>query len=44
MGLFAFGRVRRELEEILGSPVDLIAETDLKPGVRPSVQADLVRL
>ena len=45
MGLFAFGRVRRELEEDLGSPVDLIPETDLKPGVRPSsVEADLVRL
>ena len=44
MGLFAVARVQNELEELLGAPVDLIPETGLKAGVRPSVEADLVRL
>lgn len=44
MGLFAVARVQNELEELLGSPVDLIPEAGLKAGVRPSVEADLVRL
>lgn len=44
MGLFAVARVQNELEELLGSPVDLIPESGLKAGVRPSVEADLVRL
>ena len=33
-----------ELEELLGAPVDLVSESGLKAGVRPSVEADLVRL
>ena len=44
MGLFAVARVQNELEELLGSPVDLIPEAGLKSGERPSVEADLVRL
>jgi predicted nucleotidyltransferase/DNA-binding XRE family transcriptional regulator len=44
MGLFAVARVQNELQELLGSPVDLIPEAGLKAGVRPSVEADLVRL
>lgn len=44
MGLFAIAKVQNELEELLGSPVDLIPESGLKAGVRPAVEADLVRL
>ena len=44
MELFAVARVQNELEELLGSPVDLIPESGLKAGVRPAVKADLVRL
>ena len=44
MGLFALARVQNDLEELLGSPVDLICESALKAGVRPAVEADLVPL
>ena len=44
MGLFAVGRVQNELEALLGSRVDLIPASGLKAGVRPAVEADLVRL
>ena len=44
MGLFAIARVQNELEALLGSPVDLIPNAGLKAGVRPAVEADLVRL
>lgn len=44
MGMLALGRVRAELEELLGCAVDLVPEADLKPKVRPVVEADLVRL
>lgn len=44
MGLFAMARVQKELEALLGAPVDLIPATGLKPGVRPAVDADLVPL
>lgn len=44
MGMLGLGRVRGELEDLLGCSVDLIPEADLKPGVRSSVEADLVRL
>lgn len=36
--------LRQELEELLDCPVDLIPETDLKPKVRPRVEAELVSL
>jgi uncharacterized protein len=44
MGLLGLGRVRAELEAILGSPVDLVPEGDLKPGVRTRAEGDLVAL
>ncbi len=44
MGLFALGRVTNELEALLGVRVELVPASDLKPGVRPRVLADLVRL
>ena len=44
MGLFAVARVQHELEKLLGVPVDLVPEIGLKRGVRPAVEADLVRL
>lgn len=44
MGLFAIARVQNELEELLGTPVDLIPEAGLKPGVRRAVECDLVPL
>lgn len=44
MGLVGMARVQNELEELLKAPVDLIPESGLKAGVRPSVETDLVRL
>lgn len=44
MGLFGFGRVEEELQNIVGARVDLVPAGDLKPGVRARVQADLVAL
>lgn len=44
MGLFGLGRVTEELEAILDARVDLIPAQDLKPGVRPRVERDLVAL
>jgi predicted nucleotidyltransferase len=44
MGLFGVGRLQAELEALVGTRVDLVAEADLKPGVRDAVLADLVTL
>lgn len=44
MGILGLGRLRRELEDLLACAVDLVPEADLKPRVRPVVEADLVRL
>ena len=44
LSLFGLGRVEADLEAILGSRVDLIPAADLKPGVRPRVERDLVAL
>lgn len=44
LSLFRLGRVEAELENILGSRVDLIPAGDLKPGVRARVERDLVAL
>lgn len=44
MGLFAIAKVKGELEDLLGAPVDLIPESGLKARVRPLIEADLVRL
>ena len=44
MSLFGLGRLRAELEAILGVRVDLVALQDLKPDVRARVERDLVAL
>ena len=44
MGLLGLGRVQAELEEIVGSRVDLVPACDLKPGVRARARRDLVAL
>jgi uncharacterized protein len=44
MGLFGLGRVQAELEAIVGSRVDLVPASDLKPGVRARADRDLVAL
>jgi uncharacterized protein len=44
MGLFALGRVQAELEDILGTRVDLVPAQDLKPAVRPRAERELVAL
>jgi predicted nucleotidyltransferase len=38
----ALGQVEADLEDILGTRVDLIPAGDLKPGVRSRVQRDVV--
>ena len=43
VGLFHFARVRRQLEEILGSPVDLVTEDALRAEMREQIQRQLVR-
>lgn len=43
MGLLGLGRVQAELEDILGTRVDLVAGT-LKPGVRARADRDLIPL
>lgn len=44
LSLFGLGRVEADLEDILGTQVDLIPAADLKPGVRERVEADLIPL
>jgi uncharacterized protein len=44
VGLFDLGRLAGELQELLGARVDLVPATDLKPGVRHNVFAELVAL
>jgi uncharacterized protein len=44
MGLLGLGRVQAELEDIVGSQVDLVPAGDLKPGVRDRAGRDLVPL
>jgi uncharacterized protein len=44
IGLFGLARVQEQLQQILDAPVELIPATDLKPGVRPAVLAELVPL
>ena len=40
MGLLGLGRLQQAVEELLEASVDLVPETDLKPAVRPKVEAD----
>jgi predicted nucleotidyltransferase/DNA-binding XRE family transcriptional regulator len=44
MGLFGLGKVRDELEAIVGTRVDLVPANDLKPEVRMRVEGELVAL
>ena len=44
MSLLTLGRLTEELEALLSARVELIPVSDLKPGVRPQVLAELVRL
>jgi uncharacterized protein len=44
MGLLGLGRVQADLEAIIGSKVDLVPASDLKPGVRTRATRDLVPL
>ncbi|MGY1840678.1 MULTISPECIES: helix-turn-helix domain-containing protein [unclassified Modestobacter] len=43
-GLFELGRMRRDLEELLGVPVDLVPASGLKSDVRAEIDADLIEL
>jgi uncharacterized protein len=42
IGLIGLGRVRADLEAILGAKVDLVPASDLKPAVRTRAERDLV--
>jgi predicted nucleotidyltransferase/DNA-binding XRE family transcriptional regulator len=44
MSLMTLGRLTEELQSLLGVRVELVPASDLKPGVRPQVLAELVRL
>jgi predicted nucleotidyltransferase len=44
MGLFTLGRLRRDLEDLLGARVDVVPEAGLKAEARPAIEADLVAL
>lgn len=44
MGLVALTRARDDLEAIIGCRVDLVPASDLKPGVRETVEAEIVAL
>jgi predicted nucleotidyltransferase/DNA-binding XRE family transcriptional regulator len=44
MGLFTLGRLRRDLEDLLGAQVDVVPEAGLKSEARPEIEADMVAL
>lgn len=44
VSLFTLARLQRELEQILGAPVDLVPSDGLKPGVEGAVRATQVSL
>jgi predicted nucleotidyltransferase/DNA-binding XRE family transcriptional regulator len=44
VGLIGLARLQRELEKILGAPVDLVPDDGLKPEVRAAVERDAVAL
>ena len=44
IGLLGLGRVQAELEDIVGTKVDLVPASDLKPAVRARAERDLVAL
>jgi hypothetical protein len=43
-GIFALGRLRAELEDLLGAPVDLVPQGDVKPDVRARAEREAVSL
>jgi hypothetical protein len=44
VGLFGLARLRRELQEVLGVPVDVVPDDGLEPSVRAAVDRDAVPL
>ena len=44
VSLFTLARLQRELEHVLGAPVDLVPSDGLKPGVQGAVRASQVPL
>jgi predicted nucleotidyltransferase/DNA-binding XRE family transcriptional regulator len=44
MGLFGLGRMRSELEGVLGARVDIVPSGDLKPDVKANVERELIAL
>jgi predicted nucleotidyltransferase len=44
MGLIGLGRIRDQLESIVGCRVDLVPATDLKAGVQKNVEAEQIAL
>ncbi|MGH7643070.1 MAG: helix-turn-helix domain-containing protein [Candidatus Dormibacteria bacterium] len=44
MGLFGLGRLRSDLEAVLGVPIDLVPVTDLRPSLRAAVEGELIPL
>ena len=44
LSLFGLSRLEADLEDILGTRVNLIPAADLKPGVRERVESDLIAL
>jgi len=44
VGLLGLARLERDLEAVLQAEVDLVPESDLKPGIRTQVMAELVAL
>ncbi|HYU85809.1 MAG TPA: helix-turn-helix domain-containing protein [Kribbellaceae bacterium] len=44
IGLLGLGRVRSDIERIVGTHVDLVPETDLKPDVRARVLKEVISL
>lgn len=44
LGVVALGRARRALEEVVGSTIDLVPQTGLKPDVAARIEPDLIEL
>jgi predicted nucleotidyltransferase len=44
LGLLGLGRLRDDFEAVMGSRVDIVPASDLKPGVRERVEAELIAL
>jgi uncharacterized protein len=44
LGLFGLGHARTELEAILGSDVDLVPASDIKPEIRDEVEREAIEL